>query len=628
MSFVRREPRLLALVGVTAVVDAIASVIRQVHMMSGVDTAIFDQAVWHYSRFEAPFSSIKAENLLGDHFHPLVAALAPLYWIWTDPRTLLIAQAVLIGASVIPVFLFAEPRLGRVGAYLISGAYAVFWGIQVGVLFEFHEVAFAPLLIALAILFADRRQWLWLWLVVVLLLGVKEDLSIFVVFLGLYLVSKRDFRQGAALAVVGIAWYELVTHVLIPHFAHGHGFQYWSYGQLGKNPPDAIWGLIKAPWKVFTVGLSPGLKASTIVELLTPFLFLSLCSRVVILLVPLLAERFLSTNPAFWGPHYHYSLSISPVLAMGAAAGLANVLRLLGARRLLSDRWRPATIVGITGLMLIGGLTFTLVGASDSALSQLTKSSFYRAPPYAAAAYRALRHVPSTASLATVDAALSHASERDQITQIGPSTVGRDQFVLVNTTNLTCCGATGNGGSYTLLSQVLHNELALVSPVYFDSGWLLAERPPSGQRVTNGVLSPMTKGTAHKAKRYALSWDASLSAAFSRWLTCTAKSRAHAPDTAACFATPDARFEGWQRLLSGLLERTLPSLQGGCAELARASLATTGKLARDVARLAPAAASTNPRSLPTVLSIVGIDLNGLDLTGPLDRFVVLCAPRA
>jgi len=187
------EPVLLALVGLSVVLDAVASIIRHVNLGSGLDLSFFDQAVWHYSKFQAPFSSILGKDLLGDHFHPLVAVLAPLYWIWSDPRMLLIAQAVLVAASIVPVFLFAKPRLGRVGAYLLAAAYAAFWGLQVGALYDFHELAFAPLLIALTIFFADRRRWGWFWLSVALVLLVKEDLSVYVVFLGVYLLTLREF---------------------------------------------------------------------------------------------------------------------------------------------------------------------------------------------------------------------------------------------------------------------------------------------------------------------------------------------------------------------------------------------------------------------------------------------------
>jgi hypothetical protein len=53
---------------------------------SGVDLVIFDQAIWHLSRFERPESTVRGlSNLFGDHFHPLIALFAPLYWIAADP---------------------------------------------------------------------------------------------------------------------------------------------------------------------------------------------------------------------------------------------------------------------------------------------------------------------------------------------------------------------------------------------------------------------------------------------------------------------------------------------------------------------------------------------------------------
>src|SRR4051812_43723766 len=65
--------------------------------LSGNDLGIFDQAMRAYAHFDAPTVPVKAPgfDILGDHFHPLVAILAPLYWVWDDPVMLLIAQTVL-----------------------------------------------------------------------------------------------------------------------------------------------------------------------------------------------------------------------------------------------------------------------------------------------------------------------------------------------------------------------------------------------------------------------------------------------------------------------------------------------------------------------------------------------------
>lgn len=200
---------------------------------AGTDLSLFDQAIWHYSRFEAPFSTIKGFDLLGDHFHPAVALMAPLYWIWSDPRMLLVAASVMVSASTIPVFLFARRYVTPLAASLLTLAYAVFWGLQVGVGYEFHESELGPPLIAVAMLLAHRRRWGWLSVVLLLTLGVKEDLSMFVVFFGIYLITVAEVRRGVVFIVAGLAWFEFATRIAIPHFSPIGHYAYWSYSELG-----------------------------------------------------------------------------------------------------------------------------------------------------------------------------------------------------------------------------------------------------------------------------------------------------------------------------------------------------------------------------------------------------------
>ncbi|MBF1087444.1 MAG: DUF2079 domain-containing protein, partial [Schaalia sp.] len=55
------------------------------------DLGIFAEAVQAYSRFEAPIVPIKGPgyNLLGDHFHPILALLGPIFRLFPSALTLL-----------------------------------------------------------------------------------------------------------------------------------------------------------------------------------------------------------------------------------------------------------------------------------------------------------------------------------------------------------------------------------------------------------------------------------------------------------------------------------------------------------------------------------------------------------
>ena len=113
---------LTALVGVGY--SAFSLTLNYTFQTSSYDLVIFDQAVRSYARFQPGISVIKGLHngfgphfsVLGDHWSPILASLAPLYWIYNSPETLLVAQAVLFALAVPPLWLFTRRAFGVTGA--------------------------------------------------------------------------------------------------------------------------------------------------------------------------------------------------------------------------------------------------------------------------------------------------------------------------------------------------------------------------------------------------------------------------------------------------------------------------------------------------------------------------------
>src|ERR1035438_4347575 len=374
------------LTSVTAAAYSVFALLRfYTFQTASYDLVIFDQAVRAYAHFRPGISVIKGVHngfgpnfsILGDHWSPILAALAPLYWIFNTPEILLVAQAVLFALAIPPLWLFARRAFGGGGlggggrataaAYLVCGAYALSWPIASAVGFDFHEVAFAPVLTAVALerLQAGRVRTALVALAALLL--VKEDMGFLLAGIGIYLAAARPrtvgrpLLTGLILVAIGLAYSVLATYVLIPAFG-GRSDYYWAYGALGNNVPQVIGHIITHPASSFRVLTTPGVKVGTTAWLLAAFCFLPLCSPITIAAIPLLLERMLNSKfPNWWGTSFHYNAYLVIILVFAAVDGAARLGR--WSAGVLEYIWgrgsRPgaAAPAGIPGPRLAGTVT-------------------------------------------------------------------------------------------------------------------------------------------------------------------------------------------------------------------------------------------------------------------------------
>lgn len=400
--------------------------------LGGFDLGIFDQGVRGYAHFGLPVSTLKSYHhefppgfsLLGDHFSPVLALLAPLYWIWDDPRSLIIGQSLLFAAGVPLIrritahaFAAAEPRTARRAADLAGLVYALGWPLLVAARVGFHEVAFAVPLILLMLERGLARRYGTVVLAALLLCGTKEDLGLLVGAYGLVLLLRtrrtgdRAGRYtglglllgGPVASAVAITW-------LIPAMGGQPGY-YWNYQALGADGGDAVRHLLHNPFLLLQTAFDQPLKPLLLLWLFGTLLLLPLRSATVLCLVPLLAERILSSNPNHWSIARHYDSMLWPVL-------LVATVEVLGR---LSAADRPERSVRRARRLGLGAAGIALVAAVPIGLAQLAVPSSWTPKASEAALVRAAALIPDGASV-----------EADN--QIAPRLTARADVVLVDGT--------------------------------------------------------------------------------------------------------------------------------------------------------------------------------------------------
>ncbi len=395
------------------VIYLLISISKHLHFNStGFDLVIFDQAVRHYSDFMAPASSFRGfENLLGDHFHPILILLAPLYWLFDTPISLLVAQAFLVISAGLPIYLYSKNKLGTVSALWLIIAFIFNAALLRAIYFDFHEIAFAIPLIAWAIYLIERKSWIWFYIVIGLLLLVKEDMSILVTFFGLYLLLMRQYKQGIIVLVLGLAWFFLATKLFIPYFAGGNGvFNYWTYDQLGPDLPSSLIAILKNPLFAFSLLFLPIVKLLTLAKTFGVFLGLPLLSPLLLLAAPLVLERFLSSNENYWQFHFHYGATLTPILVMAVADSLHRLSKLKLFKKInmpLVSKLASSTVAIIAVVLFaVSPMNFIFI-PSNYSLSAHTQSG-----------YEILGTLPEDASICTTNHIAPHLGKHD-LTLIG-----------------------------------------------------------------------------------------------------------------------------------------------------------------------------------------------------------------
>ena len=392
-----------------AVFYAVVSIRRHVELLtSAYDLGIYDQAVRSYSRWQLPFNTIQGPHfdVLGDHFSPVLALLAPLYWIHDSPTTLLAAQGALIAIGVVPLMRWALRSVGLGAALVVAFGYGLSFGVANAVTFDFHEVAFAAPLLAFAVVaFGEGRlTQAVIWAAPLVL--VKEDLGLTVAMLGLLVAWRGRRLLGLLTAVGGGLASALAVLVIIPGVSPaGHNNHASKFGTSIVHQASIL--------------LTPDIKIATLVLLLAPTVFLAVRSPIILLALPTIAWRFLSTDPSYWGTGYHYGLVLMPIL-FGA---FVDVLRR-----------RPAGL----NVILVASVAVTAFFIPQNGFAPAFTSALWHTNPAIAATKSLLDEIPAGASVAASNQLVPQLTASHQVTLIGrtPLAVSQPEYIVSETGNV------------------------------------------------------------------------------------------------------------------------------------------------------------------------------------------------
>lgn len=367
-----------------------AALLRHATFGTGFDLVVFDQALWNTAHGRFLQSSVKGDvPILGDHFGPLAALFAPLFYIWDDARVLLLAQAAAVGTGLFSASALARRKLGGQGwGQLFAVAFFLYLPCRMMLTDDFHPDAFVdPLVLAaFACLAAQKASAFFICLGLAAL--AKENMNWLLVSSGLYLfLHGRMRRAAAAMALAGLALFCLEVFWWIPALG---GRSYLYAGDYSQG----VWGwadqlFSKESWTYLR-------------RLLSPVAALPLVGwREWAMALPFLGQNLAARNWLFRRLGYHYTAALNAFLFIAAIEG---------ARRVLA-RWPAPAVHRAVAVGLL---------ACSVARSGLPEAREWRAWMAPGAVQRrfdpaVLRELPAGASLRINEKLAPHVAHREAL---------------------------------------------------------------------------------------------------------------------------------------------------------------------------------------------------------------------
>jgi uncharacterized membrane protein len=250
-----------------------------------LDLGLEENLVWNALHWSRPF--FKSSPLggptavhFGYHATFISYLLALVYAIAPRAETMLVIQAVMVGAAAIPLFLYARRHLTAWTACLLAFVYLLYPPVHGANLYDFHYLPVGVFFLWLTLYALDARRPVLSVVAVILTLAIREDVASGLAIIGAYLLlTGQRPRAGLVVAAVGAAYFVLLKLVIMPRALQGDSSFLSLYRDLIPSGDNSFGGVLKTaianpPFTLTT--LLERDKLVYLLEIFTPIAFFAL----------------------------------------------------------------------------------------------------------------------------------------------------------------------------------------------------------------------------------------------------------------------------------------------------------------------------------------------------------------
>ena len=307
-----------------------------------LDLGMFSNEMYQYSHFRLPELTLGLKEpmpMLADHWAPILILFSPLRFIFGS-YTLLIVQ--IAGLLFAAIFIYRIALFYQLNKYIATGSslfFLVMWGITSALGFDFHTNVLAACMFPALYFFLLKQDQGKSILIAAIILLTKENMGFWLFFIfaafwirAFYLKLGHHRFYITMMAVSGFVFLTLVFKV-IPSYAQGqHHNLTQFFGHISPDMKEVVWYFISHPVEIFKLfyldelgNPCPQKTATLFMMVVSGLVFIFWRPWILVMVLPLIAQKFLSGYDQLWGIHGQYSIEFAPIASLAFVVSLASV---------------------------------------------------------------------------------------------------------------------------------------------------------------------------------------------------------------------------------------------------------------------------------------------------------------
>ncbi len=365
------------------------------------DLAVHAQTLWNIVHGSI-YTSILGIDFLGNHANFILFLIAPVYFIFQHPITLLVLQALALSWAAYPLYRIAKKEIGEKWAMGIVVLYLCYPALSYVNLFEFHPSSFATFFLLCMLYYLKQNHFGKFMAFLILSLLCQENIPLAVIPVGIYAFCiKKSWKWFLVPTGLGILWFIITIKWVIPYFNNNTIHFFTIYEHLGKSLPEIAFYLIAYPFETFKLIFSYK-NFVYMRDLFMPALYLPLANLRILLIGPMLLQHLLSLRNSEHTIFYHYTAEMIPFIFYAAIYSLKN----FSSKGLIIKHPVVQRIVIIAGVLFCSAHIYHHQAAIGRYISFAKNNVWVRTKD------RLIQQIPSSASVITTFEFLPKLSQR------------------------------------------------------------------------------------------------------------------------------------------------------------------------------------------------------------------------